>query len=67
MKTQVIPAQITTIEDKIAGNFSLTQILLLMFPVFWAAAVYTLLSPSLQLAWYKLPVILIVQLIFYHY
>ena len=60
MKTQVIPAQITTVEDKIAGNFNLTQILLLMFPVFWAAAVYTLLSPRLQLAWYKLPVILIV-------
>ncbi len=60
MKTQVIPAQITTVEDKIAGNFNLTQILLLMLPVFWAAAIYSLLSPGLQFAWYKLPVILIV-------
>lgn len=60
MKTQVIPAQITTVEDKIAGNFNLTQILLLMLPVFWTTIVYTLLSPRLQFSWYKLPMILIV-------
>lgn len=60
MKTQVIPAQITTVEDKIAGNFNITQILLLMAPVFWAAIVYVLLFPRLQFIWYKVPMILIV-------
>jgi hypothetical protein len=33
MRTRVIPAQITTVEDRIAGNLNLTQILLLMIPV----------------------------------
>lgn len=63
MRTTVIPAQITTIEDKIAGNLSLTQILILMVPVFWTAIVYTLLTPAMKLAWYKFPLILIVLFI----
>ncbi len=58
MKTTVIPAQITTIEDKIAGNLNLTQILILMVPVFWTTIVYTLLSPAMHLAWYKIPLVL---------
>ncbi len=60
MKTQVIPAQITTVEDKIAGNFSLTQIMLLMIPVFWTVIVYTLFPQRLHLTLYKIPLILIV-------
>ena len=40
MRTTVIPAQITTVEDKIAGSLNLTQILILMIPVFWATIVY---------------------------
>ncbi|HLL60998.1 MAG TPA: hypothetical protein VK338_04730 [Candidatus Nitrosocosmicus sp.] len=59
MRTTVIPAQITTVEDKIAGNFNLTQILILMAPIFWTAIVYTLFVPSLRLVWYKIPLILI--------
>ncbi len=54
MKTTIIPAQITTVEDKIAGNLSLTQILILMFPVFWAGIVYILFVPTMSIAWYKL-------------
>jgi hypothetical protein len=63
MRTTVIPAQITTVEDKIAGNLNLTQILLLMVPVFWTTIVYSVFSPAMQLAWYKIPVVLIVSLI----
>jgi len=63
MKTQVIPAQITTVEDKIAGSLSLTQILLLMTPVFWTALVYALFLPQLKFAIYKVPVIGIVLII----
>ena len=62
MKTQVIPAQITTVEDKIAGNLNLTQILLLMLPVFWTAGVYTLLSPRLEFIWYKMPLVFVVSI-----
>jgi len=60
MRTTVIPAQITTVEDKIAGNLNLTQIMILMVPVFWSTIVYSILSPKMGLSWYKLPLILIV-------
>ena len=60
MRTTVIPAQITTVEDKIAGNLNLTQILILMVPIFWTTIVYTLFSPMMRLAWYKIPVVLVV-------
>lgn len=63
MKTTVIPAQVTTIEDKIVGNLNLTQIILLMVPVFWVTIVYAVFYPAMKLAWYKLPLVLIVTLI----
>jgi hypothetical protein len=34
MKTTIIPAQITTVEDKIAGNLSFAQILLFLAALF---------------------------------
>ncbi len=63
MRTTVVPAQITTVEDKIAGNLNLTQIFLLMIPVIWGTIVYTLFPPALHLAWYKLPLLFIVLLL----
>lgn len=63
MKTTVIPAQITTIEDKIVGSLNLTQIILMMVPVFWTTIVYSLFIPAMGLSWYKLPLVLIVTLI----
>lgn len=60
MRTTVIPAQITTVEDKIAGSLNLSQILILMVPIFWTTIVYTIFLPTMHLAWYKLPLILIV-------
>ena len=63
MRTTIIPAQITTVEDKIAGSLNMTQILILMFPVLWTAAIYTLVYPSMKLASYKLILIGLVTLI----
>src|SRR3990167_9406474 len=63
MRTTVIPAQITTVEDKIAGNLNLTQIMLLMVPVIWGTIVYTSLPPTMHIAWYKLPLVLLVLLL----
>ncbi len=63
MRTRVIPAQITTVEDKIAGSLNLPQILLLMLPVFWSTVVYAVLPPTMHLAWYKLPLVLCVALL----
>ncbi len=63
MRTTVIPAQITTVEDKIAGSLNLTQLMLLMVPVFWTTIVYTLLTPAMHIAWYKIPLVLAVLIV----
>ena len=48
MRSTVIPAQITTVEDKIAGNFNLAQILLMMAPVLIATLLYTLIPTPMS-------------------
>lgn len=63
MRTTIIPAQITTVEDKIAGSLNITQILILMTPVLWATLVYALFSPVMKLAPYKIGLVLFVTLI----
>jgi hypothetical protein len=63
MRTTVIPAQITTVEDKIAGNLNLTQILILMVPVLWATIVYTLFFPAMHITWYKIPLVIVVLIL----
>ena len=63
MRSKPIPAQITTVEDKIAGNLNLTQIMLLMVPVFFTTAAYAVFPPRMNLALYKLPLVLIVLII----
>lgn len=54
MKTISIPAQITTIEDRIAGNLTLTQLALLSSPVFVDLAIYAALPTPMHLYLYKL-------------
>jgi hypothetical protein len=54
MKTTTVPAQITTVEDKIAGNLTLQQMVLLASPVFIDFALYALLPAMLKLNAYKL-------------
>jgi hypothetical protein len=49
MKTSVVPAQVTTVEDKIAGNLNLTQLLLLATPIFVSSGVYIIFPPLLHL------------------
>ena len=63
MRTTIIPAQITTVEDKIAGNLNLTQIFILMVPVFFTTILFAFIPPVMKLVWYKLPLILIVLII----
>lgn len=63
MRTTIIPAQITTVEDKIAGSLNMTQILILTFPVLWTALIYIVLAPAMKLVPYKLSLIGIVTLI----
>ena len=62
MKTRAIPAQITTVEDRIAGNLNLTQIILLMIPVFNLMVVYAVLPQSMHMTLYKIPLIALVTI-----
>lgn len=63
MRATTIPAQITTVEDKIAGNLNVTQVVLLGVPIVFTAIAYTVFPPTFHFAWYKLPLTLIVTLI----
>ncbi len=63
MRTTVIPAQVTTLEDKIVGNLSFLQICFLMFPVLWSMVVFMLFPPTMSMTLYKLPIILVVSVI----
>lgn len=54
MKQTVVPAQVTTVEDRIVGNLGLSQMILLALPVLAAGVVFTALPPALHVALYKL-------------
>ncbi len=63
MRTTVIPAQITTVEDRIAGSLSMTQVIILMVPVFFATIMFAIFPPTMHIVLYKLPPVFIVLLI----
>ena len=53
MKMTVVPAQVTTVEDRIIGNLGFSQILLLIIPVFASAFIFGLFPPFMGGALYK--------------
>lgn len=54
MKSTVVPAQVTTIEDKIVGNLTFNQMLLVTAPVFVCGVIFAFLPPFMSLSNYKL-------------
>jgi hypothetical protein len=60
MKTTTVPAQITTVEDKIAGNLTWQQMVLLASPIFIDFALYAALPTMLKLNAYKLIIMALV-------
>lgn len=60
MKSTVVPAQITTVEDKIAGSLTFAQILLLVFSLIIGTAFYGLIPPKLHLSTLKM-ILMILQ------
>jgi hypothetical protein len=60
MKSAIVPAQITTVEDKIAGNLTLQQMVLLAMPVFVNFVLYLILPRSMSLSAYKVVIMAIV-------
>jgi len=63
MRTQVIPAQITTVEDKIAGNLNGTQLLLLMVPIFGTTIIYALITPQMHITLLKIVSVLFLLIV----
>jgi hypothetical protein len=53
MKFTVVPAQVTSVEDRIAGNLSVMQMSLLALPVFGGSFLYAILPPFMGGAIYK--------------
>lgn len=58
MRSTIVPAQVTTVEDKIAGSLGISQILLLTVPIFGGSALFVLLPPFFNYAPYKIAMIL---------
>ncbi len=54
MKSTVVPAQITTVEDKIAGSLNFIQIILLVFSLIIGTAFYGSIPPKLHLSSLKI-------------
>lgn len=63
MKVTVVPAQVTTVEDRIAGRLGLSQLLLLAAPVFGGSALYIILPPAMNSSTYKLAIIITLLLV----
>lgn len=53
MKVTTVPAQVTTVEDRIAGNLNFTQLFIISLPVFIGGALYIVLPPFVSMPLYK--------------
>jgi hypothetical protein len=57
MRISIVPAQITTVEDKIAGNISVQQAALLGIPLLFGFVVALVFPPSGQFVAYKIAIV----------
>ena len=48
MRQTVVPAQVTTVEDRIMGSLGLSQILLLVLPIFISAGLFVFIPPLMH-------------------
>lgn len=60
MKITVVPAQVTTIEDRIMGSLGFLQLMLLTMPIFIGGVLFVLLPPFMDGSLYKYIIISIV-------
>jgi len=65
MRTTIIPAQITTVEDKIAGSLNMTQILLMITPILVDTLIYVALYPLSKINIFKIILMLIITTTFF--
>lgn len=59
MRQTIVPAQITTVEDKIVGNLNMTQIVLIAFSLFIGVFIFAVLPQKLHFNLYKILLIII--------
>jgi len=59
MRISIVPAQITTVEDKIAGNVSVQQAMLLGIPVLFGFIIALVFPPAGQFIGYKIAIVLV--------
>ena len=64
MRVSIVPAQITTVEDKIAGNVSVSQAMLLGIPILFGFIIALVFPPSGQFVAYKIAIVLVLFVIF---
>lgn len=57
MRVSIVPAQITTVEDKIAGNISVQQAMLLGIPLLFGFITAVVFPPSGQFVAYKMVIV----------
>lgn len=53
MKVTVVPAQVTTVEDRIMGSLTVHQVMLLSLPIFGGSLIFALLPPMMNGVTYK--------------
>jgi hypothetical protein len=63
MKVTVVPAQVTTVEDRIAGSLSFSQLVLFALPVFSGSLLYAALPPSMGASLYKIVIIVVIAVV----
>lgn len=63
MRSTVVPAQVTTVEDRIAGSLGLSQLLLLLVPIFLGSILYVILPPFFAYHVYKVVLFVILAVV----
>lgn len=63
MRSTVVPAQVTTVEDRIAGNLGLSQLILLIAPLFLGSILYVILPPFFGYHVYKVVVLVVLAVL----
>ncbi len=63
MRISIVPAQVTTVEDKIAGNVSIQQAMLLGTPIICGFIIALVFSPSGLFVTYKITIMLVLFVI----
>jgi hypothetical protein len=53
MRVTAVPAQVTTVEDRIMGNLGFSQLVLFVIPVFVGAGLFIVLPPVMHGSLYK--------------